>query len=193
MSALVEEVCLSSETEAERLWVGAQEAFHNARESIVDLSEAIDLGVRVAEILTVCSLEPVRDEFPATIKSLLAPPPPEVVAERDFLHPPKSLQFVDAVDMLSDMELPCISPQLHHGWEDRVASCRRSRARTKRATGISLDARRRDALMLIGAYRNRIFLLPPPVRIIPDEVLGAFPTLVELVEGLFASARSATI
>ena len=45
MSVLVEEVCLSPETEAERLWVGAQEAFQNAWESIVDLSEAVDAVV----------------------------------------------------------------------------------------------------------------------------------------------------
>ena len=43
--------------------------------------------------------------------------------------------------------------------------------------------------MLIGAYRNRIFFLPPPVLIIPDEVLGAFPTLIELVEQLFTMER----
>lgn len=192
MSVLVEEVLLSPETEAERLWIGAQQAFHNAWDDVVDLSEAIDLGVRVVEILTIRCLEPVRNEFPATIKSLLESLPPEVSAERDFLHPPESLTFIDAVDMLSASDLPCISPRLHHGWEDRVASCRRSRARTRRATGVSLDATQRDGLSLIGAHRNRIFLLPPPVRIVPAEVLGAFPILIEVVEHLFASARTAT-
>ena len=192
MSELVEEVVLSPETEAERLWGGAEQAFQKAGESIVDLSQAVDLGVRVVEIMTVRCLQPVMDEFPATITSLLESPPPEVEPERDFLHAPKSLRFIDAVDMLSTAELPCISPQLHHGWEERASSCRRSRGRTRKATGVSLDAKQRDALMLIGAYRNRIFLLPPPVRIIPHEVLGAFPTLVDLVERLFASVRTAT-
>jgi hypothetical protein len=112
----------------------------------------------------------------------------EVNPQRDFLHPPKSLRFIDAIDMLSALNLPCISPKLHHGWEDRTASCRRTREHTQRATGISLHESQRDALMLVGAYRNRIFLLPPPVRIVPEEVLGAFPTLEELVERLFVSA-----
>jgi hypothetical protein len=190
MAVLTGGVYLSPGTEAERLWSGAQEAFEQAAQGIVPLSEAIDLGVRVVEITAVQCLREVRHEFPATIASLLDPPPPEVNVERDFLHPPKSLRFIDAVDMLSDMELPCISPQRHHGWEDRVASCRRSRSRAERACGFFVDRRQREELMLLGAYRNRIFLLPPPVRIVTDEVLGAFPTLVELVERLFASART---
>jgi hypothetical protein len=182
------QVCLSPENEAQRLWDGAQEAFRKARQGIVHLSEAVDLGVRVVEIMTTRRLQPVRDEFPASIASLLESPPPDVDPRRDFLNPPKSLRFIDALDMLSAADLPCISPQLHHGWEDRVVSCRRSRARTRRATGVSVDEKRRDALILIGAYRNRIFVLPPPVRIVPDEVASAYPTLVELVEHLFASA-----
>lgn len=190
MSKLVENVYLSAEAEAERLWYGAQEAFHEARESIVCLSEAVDLGVRVVEIMTVRRLQPFRDAFPATIASLLESPTPHVDPKRDFLHPAKSLRFIDVLDMLSATDLPCISPDLHHGWEDRVASCRRSRVRTKRATQISVDETQRDALMLIGAYRNRIFLLPPPVQIVTNEVLDAFPILVELVERLFASARA---
>jgi len=54
-----------------------------------------------------------------------------------------------------------------------------------------LGEEKRKNLILIGAYRNRIFRLPPPVWIIPDEVKGAFPTLIELVEDLFTSARIA--
>ena len=190
MSPLPEEVFLSPEAEAERLWVGAQEAFGQAQHSIVELSEAVDLGVRVVEIMTVQCVQAVRDEFPRSIISLLESPPPEVEPERDFLHAPTSLRFADAVDLLSEPDLPCVSPQLHRGWEDRASSCRISRGRTFRAAGISLDATDRDALTLIGAYRNRIFFLPPPVRIVPDEVMGAYPTLIELVERLMDAARS---
>jgi len=190
MSQPIEGVLLSPESEAERLWQGAQEAFRKAGESIACLSEAVDLGVRVVEIMTARCLEPVRDEFPATIASLLEPPPPEVDPKRDFLHLPKSLRFIDVLDMLSAADLPCISPPLHHGWEDKVASCRRSRTRTRSVAGFSVDEQQRNALMLIGAYRNRIFLLPPPVRIVPEDVVNAFPALRKLVERLFASARA---
>ena len=58
------------------------------------------------------------------------------------------------------------------------------------ATGVTLDEKKREALVVIGAYRNRIFLLPPPVRIVADEVLDAFPALAELVDALFAAAKS---
>jgi hypothetical protein len=190
MSEPVGGVYLSPEAEAERLWGRAQEAFEKAKQSITDLCEAVDLGARVVEILTVHCLRRVRGEFPTTVAGLLEPPPPEVDAERDFLHPPRSLRFVDALDMLSAPALPCISQDLHRGWEDRVSSCRRSRARAERATGISLEEREREALVLIGAYRNRIFLLPPPVRVVPEEVLGAFPAVVALVERLFASVKA---
>ena len=190
MSELAKEVLLSPDAEAERLWVGAQEAFRKGRESFAELSKAIDLGVRVVEILTCRCLEGVRNEFPATITAMLESPPPDVDPKRDFLQPPKSLRFIDAIDMLSAADMPCVSPELHRGWEDRVRSCRRSRARAGAAIGVSLDEKQRDALMVIGAYRNRIFLLPPPVRIVADEVLGAFPALVDLVERLFAAAKT---
>jgi hypothetical protein len=135
-------------------------------------------------------LQPLAGEFPATIASLLDSPPPEIDPQRDLLNPPKSLRFVDALDMLSETEMVCVSPQLHHGWEDRVVSCHRSRARARKVTGIGINDAQRDALMIIGAYRNRIFVLPPPVRIVPDEVLGGFPTLSDLVAKLFAAPES---
>ena len=50
MSELAEEVLLSPDAEAERLWVGAQDAFLKGRESFAQLSQAVDLGVRVVEI-----------------------------------------------------------------------------------------------------------------------------------------------
>jgi len=190
MSTVQEGVWLSPENEAERFWQEAQEALFKAGESVACLSEAVDLGVRVVDILTVRCLEPMRDEFPATIARLLEPLPPAVDPYRDFLHPPKALQFIDVLDMLSAEDLTCISPHLHHGWEDREASCHRSRARTRKATGFSVDAQQRDALMLIGAYQNRIFTLPPPVQVVPEDVLEAYAALVELVERLFASVRT---
>ena len=185
MAELAEKVYLSPQTEAQRLWSGALEAFHTAGQDFVQLSEAVDLGVRVVEIVTAQGLQEIRYKFPITIASLLDPPPPEVDLERDFLHPPNTLRFIDAVDLLSETELSCISPQLHHGWEDPISSCQRSRAQARSAFGFSLDRKQREALMLIGAYRNRIFRLPPPVYIVTDEVLTAFPTVVELVERLF--------
>ena len=139
MSEQQKEVLLSPHAEAERLWSGAREAIEKARRDVVRLSESVDLGMRVVEILTIECLRTVRQEFPASVSMLLDSPPPDVDLVRDFIHPPKSLCLIDALDMLSDRDLSCISPQLHHGWVNRTDLCRDLRASTRRATGISLN------------------------------------------------------
>lgn len=189
MSEQADGVILTSDGEAERLWRRAEEAFIRAPGSIAQLCEAIDLGVRVIEIEAVSRLQPIRHQFPATIAALLESPPPEVDTMRDFVHPPKSLTYLDVIDMMSAESLPCISHQLHRGWEDRIESCRRSREKTRGVIGFSLAEDERKPLMLIGAYRNRLFALPPPVRIVPSEVIGAYPSLAVLADRLFSATR----
>ena len=39
-------------------------------------------------------------------------------------------------------------------------------------------------LLLLSAYRVRIFRYPPPLRIVPEEILDAFPALECFVEKL---------
>jgi len=107
-----------------------------------------------------------------------------VDTHRDAISIPNSLQFTDMVDLLSAEELECVSPGMHRGWEDRRFSCRRSRVSAQEALGVTLDATERDQLLLLSAYRNRIFRYPPPVRVHTHEVLSAFESLVRLVEGL---------
>jgi hypothetical protein len=189
MNEQVDGVILTPEGEAERLWRRAEEAFIRAPGSIAQLCEAIDLGVRVIEIGVVSRLQPIRNQFPATIAALLESPPPDVDPMRDFVHPPHSLSYLDVVDMLSEDTLACISHSLHRGWEDRRESCRRSRERTRNVIGFSLSEDERKPLMLIGAYRNRLFALPPPVRIVPSEVIGAFPSLAVLADRLIGAHK----
>jgi len=193
MSEYFDGVLLSPEDEAERLWKGAQKAFETAPESIADLSEALDLGVRDVEIMAAQRLQAVRRKLPSTVSCLIDPLSLKVHPSRDAIRVPNSLRFIDVLDMLSAEHLSCISPHLHHGWEDHAASCRHAREHTREATGISLDAESRNALMVIAAYRNRIFVVPPPVRIVPAEVIDAFPVLVTLAEQLFAGAREIAV
>ena len=191
MSENVEEMLLTPEAESQRLWEGAQEAIQNCEHSFAHLSEAIDLGARVVEIMTAQCLQRVRHQFPGSVSILFGPPPLTIVDPwRDFVAPVKSLRFSDAIDMLSAEELPCVSPQLHHGWADHAALCKDCRAITRKATSISLDEQQRQSLALIGAYRNRIFFTAPPVRVVPDEVMRAYPALVEIVNHLFALAKA---
>ena len=182
MSGLPETIDLGPEEEAERLWRGALEARNDAADDLVSLCEFLDLGLRTVEILVIHRLQQVKDRFPATIALQLETPTPDVDAQRDAINVPNSLQFTDVLDLLSAEELECVSPGMHRGWEDRRFSCRRSRVTAQGAIGVTLSATDRDQLLLLAAYRNRIFRHPPPVRVVTTEVLGAFDSLARLVE-----------
>jgi len=43
-----------------------------------------------------------------------------------------------------------------------------------------LGAEERARLLLLAAYRNRIFRTPPPIRIVTKDLLDAFPALMDL-------------
>ena len=186
---LPDTIDLGPEDEARRLWAGAREARTAADADLVALIEALDLGVRAAEVLVIQRLQAVKDRFPATIGAQLAMPTPEVDAHRDGIHVPKTLQFTDAVDLLSGDELECVSPGMHRGWEDRAFACRRSRAVAREAVGITLTPEEQARLLLLAAYRNRLFRCPPPVRVLPAEIHGGLDALEKLVERLLHSAR----
>lgn len=184
MSELPAVIELGPEEEGRRLWQGALRAQETSAGDLVALCEVLDLGLRAAEILVTDRLQPVKSEFPATIGIQLDTPTPEVDAYRDSVNIPNSLPFVSILDLLSGEELECVSPTLHRGWEDRRFSCRRSRITAKAALGITLNEEERNQLLLLAAYRNRIFRSPPPVRVVRDDVLGAFPALNRLMEKL---------
>ncbi len=176
---------LGPEEEAKRLWGRTLEA-RNAGD-LVSLCEALDLGLHAAEILVIHLLQPIKDRFPATIGLQLNMPDPDVDAHRDGINVPKTLEFTDVIDLLSAEELECVSPGMHRGWEDRRFSCRRSRAAAQAAVGISLSSEGQEQLLLLAAYRNRLFRSPPPVRVMPGQIQAAFPQLEKLVEGLSAA------
>ena len=157
MKALADVVTLGPADEADRLWAGAEEAFGSARRSLVSLCECLDLGVRTAEILAIQRFQQAKDEFPGTIALQLETPTPEVEPLRDAVAAPKSVDFTEILDLLSAEELDCVGPRLHRGWEDRRFSCKRSRATAQKAAGVTLDRDGRDKLLLLAAYRNRIF------------------------------------
>ncbi|MGD8869740.1 MAG: hypothetical protein PVI01_19120 [Gemmatimonadales bacterium] len=76
---------------------------------------------------------------------------------------------------------------MHRGWEDRRFSCRRSRAAAQKAIGVTLTAQDQEQLLLLAAYRNRLFRCSPPVRVVPGEILSAFISLETLVNGLLTA------
>ena len=189
MTQLPDVIELGPMDEAMRLWGAAVKAREAAAEDLVSLCESLDLGLHAAEILVIQLLQPVKDNFPATIGVQLSMPMPEVDAHRDGVNVPKVLQFHDVVDLLSAEDLECVSPGLHRGWEDRRFSCRRSRTAAQEAIGVTLSAADQDQLLLLAAYRNRLFRYPPPVRVVPGEILPAFQRLERLMDGLVKAAK----
>ena len=188
MTRLADTIDLGPKDEALRLWGAAVEAQRGATDDLVKLFECLDLGLHAAEILAIHLLQPAKDKFPATIAVQLNTPDPEVDPHRDGIHVPKVLQFTDVIDLLSGEELECVSPGMHRGWEDRRFSCRRSRAVAQEAIGVTLSAEEQDQLLLLSAYRNRVFRCPPPVRVEPGKVQAAFKSLERLMRELVKAA-----
>lgn len=184
MTGLPDVIELGPEDEARRLWRGAVEARGSAEEDLVAFCEAIELGLRAAEILAMERLNPIKDQFPATIAIQLERPGPEVDPVEDAMRVPNTLRFTEILDLLSEEGLDCVAPGLHRGWEDRRFSCRRSRETARDAFGFTLSEGDRTHLLVLSAYRNRIFRAPPPVRVVRDDVLAAFSALDRLLEGL---------
>jgi hypothetical protein len=184
MSNLPSVIELGPGEEAERLWVGALEAREAADDDFPALCEALELGVRAVEILAVQRLMEVKDRFPATIQAQLETPAPEVDLHRDAVQETHCLDFVAVLDLLSENDLECVSPGMHRGWEDRRFACRRSRETAREALGVTLDGKEREQLLVLAAYRNRVFRSPPPLRLVPLEILGAFGSLDRLKASL---------
>jgi hypothetical protein len=175
MNQLPKVIELGSEEEARRLWSRASEA--RSAGDLVSLCESLDLGLHAVEVLVIHLLQSIKDQFPATIGLQLNMPEPRVDAQRDGISVPKTLEFIDVIDLLSEEELECVSPGLHRGWEDRRFSCRRSRSAAQESVGVTLTVAEQESLLLLTAYRNRLFRCPPPVRVDTDEIRAAFPAL----------------
>jgi hypothetical protein len=186
MTRLPPRIDLGPEEEARRLWRGALEAHASAGESLVSLCECLDLGLRAAEIVVIQRLQAAKGRFPATISLLLEVPALEVEAYRDAVTVPKALGFTDALDLLSESGLECVAPRLHRGWDDRRVACDSARQTARQAVSVTLADADRGKLLLLSAYRNRVFRYPPPLRLVPGEILDAFSALTRLVERLLS-------
>ena len=184
-------ITLGPDDEARRLWTAALAARARAETDLVALIEALDLGIRAAEVLAIQRLQPAKERFPATIAAQLATPTAEVEPHRDAIHVPKVIQFIDVVDLLSEDELECVSPGMHRGWEDRAFACRRSRGVAREIVGVTLTTAEQAGLLLLAAYRNRLFRCPPPVRLVTADIQSALPVLDRLVERLFGPVHEA--
>ncbi len=190
MNELPELLHLSPFEEADRLWRGARDAFSTAGERLVSLSSAVDLGLRAAELYAVGRLRDTKHAFPPQIRDRLEAADPRVHWRRDALETPACVDFRVLLDLMSEAELECIAPDAHLSDEPSRFSCERCRAAAHAALGFSLSGEDRDLLLLLLAYRNRIFRCAPPVDVRKAEILVAFPALAQLVERLQAAASA---
>ena len=170
-------------------WNGALHAFDEGQRDPLQLLVAVEFGVRAAEIEATEILHARSQEFAATIGFRLEQPAPHLYVYRDAVMEPHGVTFTEILDLLSKDELPCVGPRLHRGWEDRRFSCARARKTAQAANGVAIDGLWREKLLRIAAYRNRLFRSTPPVHIIPDELLAAYPALVQLVERIRGLGR----
>ncbi len=184
MSELPAVIELGPEEEAQRLWIGAEAAYSSASQDLVALCESLDLGLRAAEILVMHGLQEVKGQFPATIQLQLETPGPDVDLHRDAIHIPNTLDFTAILDLLSADGLECVAPGMHRGWEDRRFACKRSRETATTALGVTLDEAQREQLLVLSAYRNRIFRTAPPLNVVPAQIMGAWGALKSLMGSL---------
>jgi len=191
MKTLPEVLVLDAREEAQRLWQGAQDAFLEADRSLVALCESIDLGMRAAELFAVTRLQAMRQGFPEPLRDHLQSQQARIHWYKDALDGVPCVQFRVLLDLMSGPELDCIAVELHGGAGASVFPCERARASAHTVLGFSLTREDRDLLLLLLAYRNRIFRCVPPVEIHKEEVLVAFPVLVQLVERLQSQAHRA--
>ena len=179
------DITLDAAEEAGRLWAAAEAAIGD--DDIVRLCEAVEFGLRAVEILAVERLQAVRGDVPATVTLLLERPVADVDIHRDAVSVPATISFTEIVDVLSADDLECVGPHLHRGWEDRRFACQRVRKTSREAAGVTIESSQREDLLLLSAYRNRIFRYPPPVTIQPDAMRAAFTSLREVHDGLVSA------
>lgn len=183
MSNLPSVIELGAVEEAERLWLGSLEAREAADDDFPALCEALELGLRAVEILATFRLRRVREDFPPSVRGRLEAPHPEVNPLRDATAPQEGLDFVVVLDLLSAGDLACVAPGMHKGWARRSA-CLRSRQAAQGALSLILGEEERAPLLVLAAYRNRVFRSPPPLRVVPMQILNALGSLDRLKDAL---------
>jgi hypothetical protein len=151
----------------------------------LEVAQALAMAIRAAQLHCLGRLARVVSGFPATIQALMTLPEPGIDTDRDALAESQDfLGFLDMLDLLSGELLECLAPRLHRGWQDKVQSCRAARLLTLEAVGFELDEEQRASLLSALACVNRVFVVPPPVRLSPDEVREALEAVLGLIARL---------
>lgn len=151
------------------------------------LAKATGLGLlfRAAQVLAVRQLTNARERYSVTQQALMAEPEASFAPKRDaMVDEADFLGCRDILDLLSDVESPCIAPRLHRGWQDRVQSCREARRISREIVGFSLSPEERAPLLAAWGICNRVFRAPPPLDLEDVDLSSTFAPVLRLVERL---------
>lgn len=155
------------------------------RQSLLAKATAVELLLRTAQILAVDKLTAARDRYPVTQQALMGEPDASFAPERDALiEEADFLAYRDLLDLLSDVESPCIAPRLHRGWQDRVQSCREARRISHEVVGFSLSAEEREPLLVALGVCNRVFRAPPALDLDDIDLEATCAPVLRLIERL---------
>jgi hypothetical protein len=155
---------------------------------------ALELLLRVAQILAVDKLTAARERYSVTQQALMGEPEAPFAAERDALVDEADfLGCRDLLDLLSDIESPCIAPRLHRGWQDRVQSCQQARRISHEIVGFSLSSEERQPLLAALGICNRVFRAPPPLDLGDVNLESTLAPVVRLIERLAPEGESEAI
>ncbi|MBW2277152.1 MAG: hypothetical protein JRF63_06645 [Deltaproteobacteria bacterium] len=150
----------------------------------LEIAHALASCIRAAHLIAFDRLSDIRDEFPASIDSLLEAPEPELELAHSDVDLGDYIGFIDTVDLLSDELLPCVAPRLHRGWQDKTQSCREARVIARRELGVTVVGDFRRSLLYALAIVNRTSHVPGPIELEPAPVRDAVYYVLQYVEGL---------
>lgn len=151
----------------------------------VALKEPIAWGWHAIGLLAYLRLRPARQSFDSWIQDYFHGGSPELNIDRDARWEERErLSFLELLDLLSDEDLPSLKPEFYQGWQDRTTRCVWLRQQVKKVIGRSLSGRQREQLLLLLAVYHRLMRLPAGVVLDADEIMTAFPALLDLIEML---------
>ena len=161
---------------------------------VVALATAAELIFRAAHLLALESLHDAHEQFQATQQALMVHPDASLQVVHDArADEAEYLTVRDLLDLLSELEEPCVSPRLHRGWQDRTKNCQHARRVAQGALGFTLSDDEQKALLKGWALCNRFFRMPAPVDVDVSAFDGLVDTLRSLVKRLAAAAGQSDI
>ncbi len=153
-----------------------------ARRDVMGLKSGLAWGWHAVGLLAYVRLQPYRDSFDAWMSDYLHEGEPALDVDRDARwENQERLSSLELLDLLSEVGLPILKPELYQGWQDRTSRCRILRGKVGEIIGGSVDGQTREKLLLLLAAYHRLVRLPAEVTLDATSVMAAMPALCDLL------------